>query len=256
MSAVRFVVRLILLITVIYSLLAVFLLIRAFEWPFGRKLTPEITRLVCHICLKILGITQKVQGTPMNGMGSVVANHSSWIDIFVLNASQRIFFVSKSEVRNWFGIGILGQVTGTVFIERRMRQSLVQKGIFFERLQKGDKLLFFPEGTSTDGQQVVPFKSTLFAALFEPELKDRLFVQPVSVFYKAPAKQDPRFYAWWGNLNMWQHLRSVLSAPGKGSVSVTYHEPIRVSDYANRKELAKKCEDIVSIGYEHSRETT
>ena len=256
MSAVRFVVRLILLITVIYSLLAVFLLIRAFEWPFGRKLTPEITRLVCHLCLKILGITQKVHGNPMNGMGSVVANHSSWIDIFVLNASQRIFFVSKSEVRNWFGIGILGQVTGTVFIERRMRQSLVQKGIFFERLQQGDKLLFFPEGTSTDGQQVVPFKSTLFAALFEPELKDRLFVQPVSVYYKAPEGKDPRFYAWWGNLNMWQHLQSVLSAPSNGSVTVTYHEPVRVSDYANRKELAKKCEDIVSSGYEHSRETT
>ena len=55
---------------------------------------------------------------------------------------------------------------------------------------------------------------------------------------------------------MWQHLQSVLSAPGNGSVSVTYHEPVWVSDYANRKELAKKCEDIVSSGYEHSRETT
>ncbi|MCY4309410.1 MAG: lysophospholipid acyltransferase family protein [Rhodobacteraceae bacterium] len=255
MSAIRFVVRLILMITVIYSLLAVFLIVRIFEWPFGRKLTPEITRLVCNLCLKIMGITQKVQGTPMKSLGSVVANHSSWIDIFVLNASQRIFFVSKSEVRNWFGIGILGRVTGTVFIERRMRQSLVQKGVFFERLQKGDKLLFFPEGTSTDGQQVDPFKSTLFAALFEPELKDLLSVQPVSVYYKAPKGQDPRLYAWWGELNMVQHLQSVLSAPGNGSVSVTYHEPIKVSDHANRKELAKKCEDIIRHGHEDSRET-
>ena len=250
MGVVRFVIRFILLIIVIYGLLAVFLLVRVFEWPFGRKITPGITQLVCHLCLVIMGISQKVQGNPMSSFGCVVANHSSWIDIFVLNAPQRIFFVSKNEVRNWFGIGILGRVTGTVFIERNMRQSLIQKGIFFERLCKGDKLLFFPEGTSTDGQQISPYKSTLFAALFEPELKEKLFVQPVSVYYKAPKEKDPSHYAWWGESNMWVHLKTVLSTAGGGTVSVTFHEPIKVSDYLDRKALANQCELITREGFE------
>ncbi len=250
MGILRFIVRFILLITVIYGLLTVFLLVRILEWPFGRKLTPGITQLVCQLCLVIMSISQKVQGTPMDSFGSVVANHSSWIDIFVLNSFQRIFFVSKSEVKNWFGIGVLGRVTGTVFIERKMRQSLIQKGIFFERLSKGDKLLFFPEGTSTDGQQVDPFKSTLFAALFEPDLKDRLFVQPVSVYYRAPIGQDPSFYAWWGESNMWVHLKTVLSSPGGGTVSITFHDPVRVSDFTDRKALAKQCETIVRDGFD------
>ncbi len=249
MGIIRILIRLILLITVIYGLLIIFLIVRAFEWPFGRNITPGITQLVCHLCLKILGITQTVKGTPMRAFGSVVANHSSWIDIFVLNAPQRIFFVSKSEVRNWFGIGILGKVTGTVFIERKIRQSLAQKGMLYKRLAKGDKLLFFPEGTSTDGQQVVKFKSTLFAALFETKIKDNLFVQPVSVYYKSPEGQDPRFYAWWGDFNMWEHLKQVLSSPGGGFVSVLFHNPVKVSEYSDRKALASACEQIVRTGY-------
>lgn len=253
MGVVRFVIRFILLIAVIYGLLAVFLFCRLFEWPFGRIITPRITQFVCRLCLVIMGISQKVQGNPMNLAGCVVANHSSWIDIFVLNAPQRIFFVSKSEVRNWFGIGILGRVTGTVFIERNMRQSLVQKGIFFKRLLQGDKLLFFPEGTSNDGQQIDPFKSTLFAALFEPELKGKLFVQPVSVYYQASKDKDPRHYAWWGDTNLWVHLRNVLASSGGGTVSVTFHEPIKVSNFPNRKALANQCELIVRTGFEEMK---
>ena len=253
MGVFRFIIRFSLLIVVIYGLLAVFLLVRLFEWPFGRIITPGITRLVCRSCLLIMGLYPKVHGTPMCSPGCVVANHSSWIDIFVLNAPQRIFFVSKSEVRNWFGIGILGRVTGTVFIERNMRQSLVQKGIFFTRLLQGNKLLFFPEGTSTDGQQIDPFKSTLFAALFEPAISKELLVQPVSVYYRSPKGEDPRFYAWWGDSNMWVHLRKVLTSAGGGTVSLTFHEPLKVADYPNRKALARQCELIVRAGFDQMK---
>ena len=95
---------------------------------------------------------------------TVVANHASWLDIFALNAPQRIYFVSKDEVRDWPGIGWLARATGTVFIARKSREAGVQARLFETRMAAGHRLLFFPEGTSTDGRRVLPFKTTLFAA--------------------------------------------------------------------------------------------
>jgi lyso-ornithine lipid O-acyltransferase len=97
----------------------------------------------------------------MQHKGALVANHASWLDIFTLNACDRIYFVSKSEVAGWPGIGWLARATGTVFINRQGREAQMQKLLFEARLRAGHRLLFFPEGTSTDGQRVLDFKSTL-----------------------------------------------------------------------------------------------
>ena len=113
---------------------------------------------------RAIGLRMSVRGTPMSHPGAVVANHSSWLDIIVLNAAKRVFFVSKAEVSSWPGIGFLANITGTVFIRRERRDSKLQKNLFQTRLGLGHKLLFFPEGTSTDSLRVLPFKSTLFAA--------------------------------------------------------------------------------------------
>jgi 1-acyl-sn-glycerol-3-phosphate acyltransferase len=132
-------------------------------------------------------------GTPMLKPGAIVSNHASWLDIFALNAFQRIYFVSKSEVSRWPLIGQLAQATGTLFIERNPRKSFNQLRLFEKRLDAGHRLLFFPEGTSSDGLQVLPFKSTLFAAFFNKKLKSISFVQPVSLYYEPPARQDKGF---------------------------------------------------------------
>ncbi|MEM8692591.1 MAG: lysophospholipid acyltransferase family protein [Pseudomonadota bacterium] len=240
------------LILLILPCFLLLMIIRLFEAPlFGirRPVTPHITCFVCRNALRIIGLGLRVEGSPMTHDGAVVANHSSWLDIFALNASKRIYFVSKSEVAGWIGIGHLARGVGTVFITRDPKEAKTQTVLFEERLLAGHKLLFFPEGTSTDGLRVLPFRSTLFAAFFAPALKDRISVQPVSVSYRTPADVDPRRYGWWGGMGFGPHLMETLARLRQGQIKVVYHPPLRVADYENRKALAAASEAIVRAGH-------
>lgn len=235
------------------------LVLRLVEQPLHglhRPWTPFITQWVCRTAFFVLGIRHETVGERMNRPGAVVANHSSWLDIFALNARKRIYFVSKSEVANWPGIGFLAKLTGTVFIRRDPKEARAQQQLFEDRLLAGHKLLFFPEGTSTDGIRVLPFKSTLFQAFFSKNLHHELSVQPVTVVYTAPPGEDPRFYGWWGEMGFGGHLLQVLAARRQGSVRVIYHDPVRVDDFANRKALALKSEETVRAGMPEDRRIT
>lgn len=231
--------------------LMVLLLLRLVEAPLchpRRPVTPWITQGVCRTAFRILGIGYRVEGTPMKEPGAVVANHSSWLDIFAMNACQRIYFVSKAEVRGWPAIGWLARATGTVFIDRDRRAAGHQVQLFEERLAAGHRLVVFPEGTSTDGRQVLPFKPTLFAAFLAEPLRDRLWVQPVSVIYRAAEGDDPRRYGWWGDMDFGPHLLAVLAARRQGSVTLVFHPPLRVAAHPDRKALARLAEVRVRDG--------
>ncbi|MCA8879809.1 MAG: 1-acyl-sn-glycerol-3-phosphate acyltransferase [Rhodobacteraceae bacterium] len=236
-----------------FGCLGLLLLVRLIEAPlFGlrRPVTPFITQFVCRNAFRILGMRFESDGEPMRSHGAVVANHSSWLDIFSLNARKRIYYVAKAEVAGWAGIGWLARATGTVFINRDPKEAAEQRALFIRRLAAGHKLLFFPEGTSTDGQRVLSFKPTLFAAFFDAELRDTIWVQPVSVTYYAPLGEEPRFYSWWGGMDFAPHLLKVLAAPRQGRVRVVYHPPLRVADYAGRKQLAAEAEVSVRRGHD------
>ncbi len=235
-----------------FGCLLLLLLVRLIERPMfgqGRPVTPYITQFVCRTSFVLMGIKFERIGTPMVGSGAVVANHSSWLDIFALNASKRIYFVSKSEVAGWPGIGWLARATGTVFIARDRKEARGQIEVFRQRLSQGHKLLFFPEGTSTDGQQVLAFKPTLFAAFFDDALRDGLSIQPVSVVYMAPKGLDPRHYGWWGDMEFGTHLLATLAQSPQGGVRVIYHDPVKVSDFEGRKDLAVYLERMVRDGH-------
>ena len=233
---------------VTYGGLVILLIVRLIERPLcglHRPVTPHITQFVCRSAFRIMGIRFETRGTPMRERGAVVANHGSWLDIFTLNAPKRVYYVSKSEVAEWPGIGWLAKATGTVFINRDRREAKAQTEMFEARLEAGHKLLFFPEGTSSDGRRVLPFKPTLFAAFFSDHLRPFLHIQPVTVIYTAPTGADPRFYGWWGDMEFGPHLLQVLAARPQGKVEVVFHEPVKISDFADRKTLAKHCEDVV-----------
>lgn len=235
----------------VFGCLLILLLVRLVERPFfgqRRPVTPYITQFVCRSAFALMGIGYRTEGAIMDGPGAVVANHSSWLDIFALNARKRIYFVSKAEVAKWPGIGWLARATGTVFIRRDRREAAAQVAIFQDRLALGHKLLFFPEGTSTDGQRVLAFKPTLFAAFFAAGLRETLMIQPVSVVYHAPDGCDARFYGWWGDMDFGPHLLSTLAARRQGSVTVIYHAPVQVADFADRKALARALENSVRDG--------
>ncbi|KAA9008890.1 lysophospholipid acyltransferase family protein [Histidinibacterium aquaticum] len=232
----------------VFGGLVLLLAVRLVERPlYGqrRPVTPRITCAVCRGALRMLGLDYRVEGQPMEGPGAVVANHASWLDIFALNAGQRIYFVSKDEVRGWPGVGWLARATGTIFIRRDRRAAGDQVRLFETRLSAGHKLLFFPEGTSTDGRRVLPFKPTLFAAFFAEPLRETLWVQPVSLVYRAPDGSDARFYGWWGGMDFAPHLMDTLGARRQGGVTVVFHDPLKVSDFADRKALSRACEAAV-----------
>ena len=236
------------LFVLVFGGLLLLLALRLIEAPlYGlhRPWTPAITRFVCRTALRLVGLRLSVTGRPLATRGAMVANHSSWLDIFALNASAPIYFVSKSEVAGWPGIGWLARATGTVFIERTRTRARDHADLFETRLLAGHRLVFFPEGTSTDGAQVLPFKTTLFDAFFRDELKHDIQVQPVAVRYLPAPGTDPRAYAWWGGMSFGPHLWAILALPGAGTVKVAYLEPLKPADVDNRKALAAACQRAV-----------
>ena len=233
--------------------------LRLIERPLhglSRPWTPGITVIVCRVCLRIMGIKRSVEGQITGHSGALVANHSSWLDIFALNAVTQLYFVSKSEVAGWPGIGLLAKITGTVFIARDRKQAQLQQEMFEARLHEGHRLLFFPEGTSTDNFRVLPFKSTLFEAFFHENLRDTLYVQPLSVIYTAPQGQDLRFYGWWGDMEFGPHALALLATPAGGAVKVVCHPPLAVRDLPDRKALAAKTEAAVRSGMPVERQVS
>ncbi|WP_245866727.1 lysophospholipid acyltransferase family protein [Oceaniglobus roseus] len=242
----------------VFGGLLVLLAVRLVERPLcglARPVTPHITRLVCRGALAILGLRLRVEGRVMEGRGAVVANHASWLDIFALNASDTVYFIAKSEVADWPGIGWLARATGTVFIRRDPRQAAAQRDLLRDRLLAEHRLLFFPEGTSTDGLRVLPFKSTLFGAFFDHHMSIGLQLQAVTLVYTAPPGADLRFYGWWGDMDFGAHLLKCLAAPRHGAVRVIYHPAVRVADFTSRKALAEHLGETVRSSLNQSLTT-
>lgn len=228
--------------------LAVHAVLRLVERVFcGRRrpMTARLVQIVCRMSLHIIGLGWRTTGPPLRGPGAVVANHASWLDIFVLNAALPVTFVAKAEVAGWPGIGWLARAVGTVFIRRDRREASAQSALFENHLLSGRRLLFFPEGTSSDGKRVLPFNSTLFQAFCSDSLKSSMILQPVTVVYTAPPQSDPRVYAWWGDMSFGGHLLQILAMLQQGSVEVVFHPVVAVADMPSRKALAATCEAAV-----------
>ena len=212
-----------------------------------RPWTGPWVQIVCRLVLFCIGLRWRREGEPMHGPGAVVANHSSWLDILTMNAAMPVFFVSKAEVAGWPGINILTRVTDTHFVVRNPKLARAQAVEFAARIRAGHRLLFFPEGTSTDGRRVLPFKPTLFQGFLDPALPEGLAIQPLSASYAAPPGADPRFYGWWGDMDLGPHLLTMLSVPRQGRAVIRLHPPVPVAGQT-RKTLAVLCEEAVRNG--------
>jgi lyso-ornithine lipid O-acyltransferase len=207
-----------------------------------RPWTGQLVSVVSRFALRVIGLPLIIEGRVMDGHGGIVANHSSWLDIFTLSAAGQFYFVAKAEVARWPFIGWLARATGTVFIERARKDTKRQLALFNARLAAGHRLMFFPEGTSTDGERILPFKTTLFEPFLAQGHERGLQMQPVSVIYTAPEGVDRRFYGWWGDMGFGPHLLKVLAARRQGTVRIVFHQPVAVDVPGGRKALAAACE--------------
>ncbi len=199
--------------------------------------------------LWLTGLRLVVRGKPV-ASGALVSNHSTWADILTLRSVKLMYFVAKAEVRSWPAVGVITTVTGTVFIERKRSQAKQQELVLRERLAARQLLIFFPEGTSTDGLRVLPFKSSLFAAFFHDHQGADLWIQPVTVRYLPAAGSGlpPSFYGWWGDMDLGGHIWAVMSRSFGGRAEVIFHQPVKPQSFPDRKALAEHCTAVVARG--------
>jgi 1-acyl-sn-glycerol-3-phosphate acyltransferase len=185
-----------------------------------------------------------------------VANHISYIDIFVMGGVLPGYFIAKSEVASWPVLGWLAKCQNTLFFERKSGRAAEQIKVMREYLHTGKSLILYPEGTSTSGAAVQRFKSSLFkAAEPEPgntEHRDDVMVQAVTIAYthylSQPMAQEQRdLYAWHGDMEFAPHFLKMLSAKGC-EVELHFHKPVKVSEFESRKALASYCEAEVAGG--------
>lgn len=209
-----------------------------------------VARLWSRIVVWLLGLRLDIRGTPIRA-GALVANHSTWADIPVLRSVSLMYFVSKAEVRSWPVIGYITHVCGTIYIERRRSQAKVQEQMLRDRIAHDQLLLFFPEGTSTDGLRVLDFKSSLFSAFFLDHEGANLWIQPVSVRYVPAAGSGlpASFYGWWGDMELAAHIWAVMSRSFGGRAEIIFHDPVRPVDFPDRKALADHCGAVVAAGH-------
>lgn len=232
--------------------LPVLLLARAIEsisHAGARRFSPYVVQAYSSFLLRVIGLPIALRGTLVRGHAAWVANHGSWLDIFVLSAIAPALFVAKSEVAAWPGIGPLARMAGTVFIRRDRRDATAQTHVLAAEFRHGHGLVFFPEGTSTDSTLVLPFKPTLFQAFLAPDMPRNMQVQPVTLRYHAPLKADPRFYGWWGGMDFTSHFLRILGQGGQGRVTIILHPPIACTPDQGRKVLAARAEAAVRTGF-------
>jgi len=207
-------------------------------------------RSVC----RLIGLRVRVIGTAYRqGSALYASNHVSYLEIPVLCGLLDATFVAKSEVADWPLLGLLCKWGRTVFIKRSASEAKAQTQMLRERLGRGESLILFPEGTSTDGSGVVPFKSSLFNIAENLPAGINLVVQPVSVAYVRTIDGTPlvgpltELYCWYGDATLLPHLTRVFGLKG-AIVEVRYHEPIPVEEGTDRKTLARRCEAAVAEG--------
>ncbi len=222
----------------------------------ARRLPQWYHRQVC----RILGIRLNVTGEVAPGAALIVANHTSWLDIVVLSALAPVSFVAKREVGSWPFVASLAHLQRTVFVDRERRASAGDTaGEMLERLAQGDKLVLFPEGTSSDGNRVLPFRSTLFAAVKPSHgvgagaapAKDAV-VQTVSIVYTRlhglPLDRAARpLVGWFGDMEMGSHAWELLQA-GPLDVELGVGRPVKLEEFPDRKALALETEAEVRRG--------
>ena len=225
----------------------------ALRLKFARKWPVSVYRVFNGL----LGIRLSVAGKPVRQRPVLfVVNHTSYADIPVLGALLEACFVAKAEVAKWPVFGLCAKISGTVFVDRNPRLAVRQSELLKQRLTAGDSLILFPEGTSSDGNFVLPFRSALFSAAAIRIGEEPVVVQPVSVAYThldgIPMGRHLRpFFAWYGDMDLGPHLWQLLGI-GRSRVEVRFHDPVSIDRFASRKELSAWCHAVIAAGVARS----
>jgi 1-acyl-sn-glycerol-3-phosphate acyltransferase len=217
------------------------------HWPLAARL-PHVWQ---KIAARLLGIRVTVSGVPAAPPLLLASNHVSWLDIVVLSVPLPISFIAKSEVAGWPAIGTLARLQRTIFVEREKRAKTVAVGeTIARRIDRGDVMLLFAEGTTGDGRHVLPFKSALLGAASAAVSGDQpVTVQPVAIVYRS-IHGLPIGYAewpevaWYGTMEMIPHFLKLASL-GAIDATVCFGAPVTFTADTDRKAVTRACHEEV-----------
>lgn len=207
-----------------------------------------------QVC-RLLGLRLDIEGRiAVHAPVLVVSNHVSWLDIPVLSAVAPISFVAKKEVGTWPFVSTLARLQRSVFVDRTRRTAVGDTtSEIMARLQAGDAIVLFAEGTSSDGNHVLPFRSALIGAVHHAigssTHHDRVTVQPLSLAYTGLSglplgRAGRNRVAWYGDLDLVPHLVR-LCAAGAIDVVASWGEPVAYDMSADRKDITRTAERAV-----------
>ncbi len=235
------------LITWMLLLVPVFLIATALRIPRAEDLVLVFHRGV----LRCFNIECVKQGELITSRPTLyISNHISYIDIFLLGSTVPGTFIAKSEVSSWPLFGTLAKLQKTLFVERRSSKVGSQIEQMQQHLLNKSNLMLFPEGTSSTGTHVAPFHSSFFQAADDEESK--IIIQPITVAYthykNQRMDQEARdYYAWYNPRKILPHFLSALGI-GRGRAKLTFHEPVKFSDFETRKACSNYCETVIRQG--------
>lgn len=238
-------------VLVTLSLMPVQALLLALRSPLARRLPYLYHRLIC----RVLGIEVEIHGAISATRPTLfVSNHISYLDIEVIGATLEACFVAKREIAGWPIFGWLAKLQRTIFVERRSTGVTEERDDLAKRLEEGENVVLFAEGTSSDGNRLKPFKSSLFSVAERTVQECPLTVQPVSVAYTRLdgmpiGRQWRPFFAWYGAMDLAPHLWTLLGL-GRLTVILIFHPTLTMADAGSRKALAAACQAVIGRGLE------
>ncbi len=222
---------------------------------FKLRAAETIPMFYHRACCRLVGLHVTVRGERATERPTLyIGNHSSYLDIAVFGSLIPGAFVAKAEIAGWPFFGMLAKLQRSVFVDRRMRSTGQQRDEIVQRLEAAENLILFPEGTSDDGNAVLPFRSALLSVaerLFGADARS-LNLQPVSIAYTGlngvPLGYGLRpLVAWYGDMELAGHLWQLLGL-GRIEVVVAFHPPVTIEVFGTRKALTDHCFREVAAG--------
>tara|TARA_B100000686_G_C16559749_1_gene847115 strand:+ start:114 stop:788 length:675 start_codon:yes stop_codon:yes gene_type:complete len=200
--------------------------------------------------VNIFGIKIKFSGIPEKENVFFVSNHISYLDILILGSMIDGLFIAKSEIKSWPLINKIAALGKTIFVNRKEILNVKeQMNIVGSTLRQGYNVILFPEGTSSDGSRVLPFKSSLFGLVDFEDNKDYK-IQPISIFYSkldgVPVEKKFRpLFAWFGSMDLISHAWKFLGL-GVSEVKINFHSSKKFSSFKDRKDSCRYCYNTIS----------
>jgi lyso-ornithine lipid O-acyltransferase len=225
------------------------------QWLLGKLHLPgwgAISSNYYRVLCALLRIHVRVVGEPVRDRAALfVSNHVSWADIVVIGSLAPVAFVAKSEVADWPLVGLTARLQRTVFVDRaRRHQTGDAIAEIVKRLASGTSVVLFAEGTSSDGNRVLPFRSALIGAVKEAgsRAESGILIQPMSLCYTglhgmAMGRRHRLLAAWYGDLDFLPHIKVFIE---RGAINaVVSGDTVAADSTADRKAMAKSLESAV-----------